>query len=250
MAKKTRTNKAAITVDLSGVEVGGKTVPEGKHQVSVDSASIETSNNSGSQYIKFEFEITEGKSKGSKLFHNCSLQPQALFNLKSVLTALGFAVPSKAFDLDLKELIGLECTVEVAHETYEGKKKSRVVEFIGGESEDDEEGDEEGDIEELLEELDKDELIELAEELGISKKDIKKAKNPLNLILEKDEADIQEAYDNLFGDEDDEEDDEDEADYSEMSLSELKAECKKRNLKVTKKMTEEDLIDMLEEDDE
>ena len=35
-----------------------------------------------------------------------------------------------------------------------------------------------------------------------------------------------------------------------MSLSELKAECKDRGLKVKKGMSKEDLIEMLEEDDE
>ena len=47
-----------------------------------------------------------------------------------------------------------------------------------------------------------------------------------------------------------EDEDEEETDYSEMSLSELKAECKDRGLKVKKGMSKEDLIEMLEEDAE
>ena len=48
----------------------------------------------------------------------------------------------------------------------------------------------------------------------------------------------------------DEEDEDEDQDYSEMSLSELKAECKDRGLKVKKGMDKEDLIEILEEDDE
>ena len=47
-----------------------------------------------------------------------------------------------------------------------------------------------------------------------------------------------------------EEDEDEDQDYSEMSLSELKAECKDRGLKVKKGMDKDDLIEMLEEDDE
>lgn len=251
-----------VNVDLSGVEVGSrKVIAEGKYPVSVNAATIETSNNSGNQYIKFELEVTEGKEKGYKLFHNCSLQPQALFNLKSVLIALGFEIPKKAFDLDLKALIGLECIVEVSHELYEGKKRARVTDFINPD-EDEGEGEEAGDIEEMLEDLDLDELKELAKELGVKVAKLKKVKDEdsvIELIMEFDEEEIEEAYDELFGDEEDEddeddededEDDEDDMDYEDMSLADLKAECRERGLKVKKGMKKPDLIEMLEEDDE
>lgn len=202
MAKKRRPSKA-VKVDLSGVESSQKAIPEGEYVVSVNDASIESSSK-GNDYIKFEFEVIEGSHKGAKLYHNCSLLPQALFNLKNVLEALGFDIPTKAFDLDLSDLLGLECEVEVGHETFEGKKKARILEFINPEDSDEEEDDdeedegEEEDLEAALENLSKKELRALVKEFevdiesGSDKEDIIEA-----LLEEVDEEDLEEAIEDL-----------------------------------------------------
>lgn len=259
---KTRKGRgsASVNVDLSGVEASRKTIPEGVYTLVVDSAT-QKSSQGGNPMIVFEFSVAEGKYQGSKLYENCSLQPQALFKLKSVLIALGMNIPNKAFDLDLKDLIGMTCEAEVGHETYEGKKKARILEYIDpndsdsdeDDSEDEDEDDDDTDVESTLMEMDLDDLKDLAKELDIPASSIKKAKKVKALVelimSEADEDDILEA----LGDEDEEdgEDEEDEEkDYSEMSLAELKAECKDRGLKVKKGMDKDDLIEMLEEDDE
>ena len=249
---------SSVNLDLSGVEVSRRAIPEGTYAVVVNKAEL-TKSREGNNMIKMEFEVTEGPHKGAKLFENCSLQPQALFKLKSVMLALGMNIPEGSFDLDTNDLVGLNCEVEVGHETYEGKKRARILEYINAEESDEEEEDsndsdeeDDGDLEEKLEEMSKDELKDLALELDIPKKkvlDAKKAKALIDLIL--DEADEEELMALLDGENEDEEDeDEEETDYSEMSLSELKAECKDRGLKVKKGMSKEDLIEMLEEDDE
>lgn len=326
MSKRNRgNNKKGVSIDLSGVEVGSrKALPEGKYPVTVDSVEIKESSNSGANYMAFTFEVEDGDHKGAKLFHNCSLQPQALFNLKAILLALGFEIPNKAFDLDTSALVGLSCVVEVAHEVYEGKKKARIVDFIN--PEDDEDGDSDVDLEELdkdelkqlaealkipakkikkakteedlielledcddedlaekyeelfgdeddsdseddedsdddsdtsMEDLDMDQLKELAKALKINSKKVKKCKDKEALIeLIEDEAeedDIEEAIDDLFGDDsDDDEDDEDDedSDYDSMSLKELKALAKERDIKVKKGMDKDDIIELLEDDDE
>lgn len=252
---------SSVNLDLSGVEVSRRAIPEGTYAVVVNKAEL-TKSREGNNMIKMEFEVTEGPHKGAKLFENCSLQPQALFKLKSVMLALGMDIPNGSFDLDTNDLVGLNCEVEVGHETYEGKKRARILEYINAEESDEEEEDsddsededdgDEVDLEEKLEEMSKDELKDLALELDISKKKVlaaKKAKALIDLIL--DEADEEELMALLDGENGDEEDEDDEeTDYSEMSLSELKAECKDRGLKVKKGMSKEDLIEMLEEDDE
>ena len=252
---------SSVNLDLSGVEVSRRAIPEGTYAVVVNKAEL-TKSREGNNMIKMEFEVTEGPHKGAKLFENCSLQPQALFKLKSVMLALGMNIPEGSFDLDTNDLVGLNCEVEVGHETYEGKKRARILEYINAEETDEEEEDsddsededdgDEVDLEEKLEEMSKDELKDLALELDISKKKVlaaKKAKALIDLIL--DEADEEELLALLDGEnEDGEDEDEEETDYSEMSLSELKAECKDRGLKVKKGMSKEDLIEMLEEDDE
>lgn len=263
MAKK----KSGIKVDLSNVQSGSKTVPEGNYQVKLSKAEIDKSQ-SGNDYIKMEFTITEGDRKGSKLFHNCSLQPQALFNLKSVLEALGFEIPGKAFDLDLSDILGLTCEVEVSHELYEGKKKARITEFIDPEGGSDDDSDDEVDITEVVEGLDSKDLKKLAKELGIKAKG-KSDEDLVDEISEEDEEEVQSALEELGlmpeedeeeegEDEEDEEDEEeaedeeeeDDTDYSEMTLKELKAEAKERGLKVKKGMDKDEIIELLEEDDE
>lgn len=256
MATKSRKGRSSssVNVDLSGVEASRKTIPEGTYEVVVNEATQKDSRD-GNPMIAFEFEVTEGAHKGAKLYENCSLQPQALFKLKSVLLALGMDIPNKAFDLNLRDLVGLTCEVEVGHEVYEGKKRARILQYNDPEDtqdEDEEETDEES-VEDKLAELDLDELKDLAKDLDIAASDIKKAKKVkalINLIMDSaDEDDILEALGEDSDDGDEEEDDEDQ-DYSEMSLSELKAECKDRGLKVKKGMDKDDLIEMLEEDDE
>ena len=247
-------SSSSVNVDLSGVEASRKAIPEGTYEVVVNEATQKDSRD-GNPMIAFEFEVAEGAHKGAKLYENCSLQPQALFKLKSVLLALGMDIPNKAFDLNLRDLVGLTCEVEVGHEVYEGKKRARILQYNDPEdTQDEEDGDEEEEsVEDKLSELDLDELKDLAKDLDISASDIKKAKKAkalIDLIMDSaDEDDILEAL-GEDSDEGDEEDEDEDQDYSEMSLSELKAECKDRGLKVKKGMDKDDLIEMLEEDDE
>ena len=266
MAKK---SKKGIKLNFDGVETGYKAVPEGTYEVRVKEVEAGTSQ-ANAPKLDFKFEIISGKNKGSLLFYTCSLQPQALFKLKVVLEALGYEIPEGNFNLDIDELIDLECSVEVAHETYEGKKRARIVEFITSdeddeddsededddsedeedtddedEEEDDEEDDEDDEDDEDEDEDEEDEvdyeslslkeLKALAKEKGI-KVDKKAKKDDIIALLQEED------------DEDDEEDDI--PDYESMNLKELKALCKERGIKVTKKDNKESLIEKLEEDDE
>src|SRR5690606_11994980 len=81
-------------------------------------------------YLKWVLEIIDGKHKGKVLYHNTSLQPQALFSLRNTLEALGMEVPQTVVELDLDNLIGLKAAVSVEIEVYQGKEKSRVVEVF------------------------------------------------------------------------------------------------------------------------
>lgn len=219
--------------DLTQVETGFKEIEEGRHIVTVEAAEIKESQ-TGNPYISFEFQA-EGES--GKIFHNSSLQPHALFNLKSVLQALGFGIPDKAFDLDLTELIGLECEVEVTHEVYEGKKRPRITEFYATEGVDDEYGD---DLESELEELDIEELEGIAKALGVKGTRKMDEDDLIDEILAFEDDEIEEAMDES----------DDESDYEDMSLKELRAEARDRGIKVKRSMDEDDLIDLLVEDDD
>jgi len=129
MATRSRAaKKSGISVDFSNTETSG-VLEEGDYLVEVDEVEDKESS-TGNPMLVFTFKVTEGEGKGRKLFHNCSLQPQALFNLRAVLEALGNEVPQGVLELDPSDLIGQTCGVSVNHEQYEGKTKARIAEFF------------------------------------------------------------------------------------------------------------------------
>ncbi|UOF76989.1 hypothetical protein [Caudoviricetes sp.] len=123
------TKKAGIAVDFSDTE-SQASLPEGDFLFEVDEVEQKTSENSGNDYLSITFKVAEGEFKGKKVWHNCSLQPQALFNLRGVLEALGFEVPQGVMELDPADMIGETCGGTVQLEVYEGKKRPRIVEFF------------------------------------------------------------------------------------------------------------------------
>lgn len=130
--KRNAPKKSTIAVDFSDTEASG-VIDEGDYLIEVEEVEKKVSDNSGADYLSITFKVVEGPFKGKKLFHNCSLQPQALFNLRGVLEALGFEVPQGVMELDTADMIGESCGASVAHEQYQGKTKARPVEFFPAE---------------------------------------------------------------------------------------------------------------------
>ena len=207
MAKKSR-KKNVLKIDFTNVEPGGK-VPEGDYPVRVKEVTLEESS-SGNPYLKWIFEIIDGKHKGKVLYHNTSLQPQALFNLRNTLEALGMEVPQTVVELDLDNLIGLKAAVSVEIEVYQGKEKSRVVEVFPLEDlvEEDEEDEEDYEDEDDDDEDDEDEDDEVEDEDESDEDD------------DEDEEDEDEDYED-DEDEDDEDEDEEVEVYTEEELEEM-----------------------------
>lgn len=253
MAKKVtgkNKNKKEISIDLTGVETGVKAIPEGTYSVKVAEAELTESQSSGAPMLKIVFEVTEGKHKGSKLFENVSLQPQALFKLKSLLTALGYDIPEGAFDLDTADLIDLECEVEVAHEKYEGRNRARIVEFIGEESDDEDDDSDEDEDEDDDEEEEEDDEEDYD---SMSLKDLKALAKEKGIKVTKgmDKDEIIEALEEADDEEDDEDEEEDDdVDYESMSVKDLKALAREKGIKVKKGMGKDEIIEALEEADE
>ena len=128
MALKTKAKSTKISVNMAGVEVA-KLVGEGIHKLKVNEVKKEVAD-SGKDKLEWKFGVTAGPFKNSTLYYNTSLQPQALWNLKGLLEALGVDVPDGVMDLDLKELVDMEVGGQVEHEVYEGKKRARIVDFM------------------------------------------------------------------------------------------------------------------------
>lgn len=102
-------------------------VPDGEYLVKVEEVTQEDGDKA--PYLKWVFVIAEGKSEGGKLYNNTSLSEKALWNLKTLLEALGVEIPEEEFDIEPEELVDLELMVSVELETFEGKKRPKIVDF-------------------------------------------------------------------------------------------------------------------------
>lgn len=138
--------KTGVTVNFKGVDGKRSTLPEDDYLVEVEEASQEESG-SGNDMIKFVFAVSEGKHKGAKLFLYCPLVENSLWKLRGVLESLGEDIPDDEMDIDLDDLIGKQLMAVVSHESFEGAKRAKMVDFYsvdgaeGDDSDDDEEDD-------------------------------------------------------------------------------------------------------------
>lgn len=235
--------KRVVNLNMKDVSVGG-VIPEGEYIVTVDEVSVEESQQ-GNQYLKWVFKVIDGPQKNSKIYHNTSLLPQSLFNLKNLLIALGVPVPDKAFQLNLDECEGCNCGVTVTHETYDGKKRSRVTDVFPLDASD-VEGEDDGE-EVDLEEMSLEELIEFAEEndIKLTAKQKKRKSAALAAIqdaLGDDEEEDEKADDEEADDEDtesedeaDEEEEDEEPALEDMDLDQLVEFAEENEIKLTAK---------------
>lgn len=231
--------KRVVNLNMKDVSVGG-VIPEGEYIVTVDEVSVEESQQ-GNQYLKWVFKVIDGPQKNIKIYHNTSLLPQSLFNLKNLLIALGVPVPDKAFQLNLDECEGCNCGVTVTHETYDGKKRSRVTDVFPLDASD-VEGEDDGE-EVDLEEMSLEELIEFAEEndIKLTAKQKKRKSAALAAIQDAlgddEEADDEEADDEDTESEDeaDEEEEDEEPALEDMDLDQLVEFAEENEIKLTAK---------------
>lgn len=116
-----------VTLDLSGVE-GRVNFTEGDHPLEVVEVTQETGDKA--DYFSWKFKATEDSdSPGAIVYNNTSLSEQSLWNLRTLLEALGVEIPDSEFDLDLDEMVGLQLMGSIELETYEGKKRPRLADF-------------------------------------------------------------------------------------------------------------------------
>ena len=227
--------KRVVNLNMKDVSVGG-VIPEGEYIVTVDEVSVEESQQ-GNQYLKWVFKVLDGKQKGSKIYHNTSLLPQSLFNLKNLLIALGVPVPDKAFQLNLDECEGCNCGVTITHETYDGKKRTRITDVFPLDASDVEADDDGEEVD--LEEMSLEELIEFADD-----NDIK-----LTAKQKKRKSAALEAIQDAMGDDeeaDEEADDEDTDEDSDDTVEEADDEAEEVALE---DMDLEGLVEFAEEND-
>lgn len=125
--KPTRRKGNTISVDFTGVKSGGATVPDGRYTAKVTAVEQKEGKESGEPYIELTWEVTSKKCNGREVkFDNYSLQPQALWRLKSLLEAMEIEVPDGEQDIDFDEIISdeTECIIEVTgQDSPDGERK-------------------------------------------------------------------------------------------------------------------------------
>ena len=137
-----------VRVDFSGVDTsGGREVPDGQYTLAVE-AIEEKESSEGNPYLAWTYKVADGEAKGARVWDNTSLQPQALWRLAKLLRCLGEEDLEGSVDLDLGAYIGRTVQAEIVNETYQGKRKPRVTDFMHASADEAEEAEEEAEEEE------------------------------------------------------------------------------------------------------
>ena len=121
-----------LNLDFTNVQGGDfEVLPKGTYTAAVFAIDQKYSNNGGNPYLNWQFKVQGGDHNGRIAFDTTSLQPQALWKLKSHLKAIAPDMDlSGSLDLDTDELLGNECRIVIEHEMYQGEPKARVKKVL------------------------------------------------------------------------------------------------------------------------
>ncbi len=107
-----------INVKLDDVESGFETFPDGSYKVEIQpSSKLKTAKASGAGKISVIAKCLEGEMEDRLISWDCSLQDQALWNLKSMLEAVDLEWEEDGFELE--DLFGKVLIIDVT--TYHWK---------------------------------------------------------------------------------------------------------------------------------
>jgi hypothetical protein len=156
-------------VDFSGVSEdirsGGRSkhIPEGDYLLKIMEGTWEEGEKA--DYIRWRFQVAQGKHKGTTLYANTSLSKKALWNLRNLIhAAKGRNVAGKAVNFDPDSLTGSIVGASIEDNEYNDRLYSTPVDFFSRdkfeetEAEDEETSD--SDEEEETEEEEEDEELE------------------------------------------------------------------------------------------
>lgn len=129
-SKKAAAKKTSVSVNFKGVQLR-QLLPEDDYRLKLVEAESGESQ-SGNDQITWVFQVNDGgKFDGQKLWFHTPLTENSLWKLHALLTALGIEVPDDELDLDLEEMVEAEHELMgvVQHETYDGTKRSKMMDF-------------------------------------------------------------------------------------------------------------------------
>jgi len=103
-------------------------LPSGWYNVAVTDGELRESKsekNPGSEYIHWEYTVQEGPHENRKVWDNTTLLPHALFSLKGLLAACGFAVDGD-LDFDIPDVVGKTLQIRLAQREHDGNTYNDV----------------------------------------------------------------------------------------------------------------------------
>ena len=130
-----------ISVNLTGVQLRPEPLSPGYYDAVVDECKQQPSKASGQPTISWRFNVMEGPNTdarteeydgqafaGRKAFTTTSLQPQALFALKSLLLGLGFdeETLNGTVDFEPSDMLGMPCVLAVVESVWNGQMSAKV----------------------------------------------------------------------------------------------------------------------------
>jgi len=103
-------------------------LPSGWYNVAVTDGEVRESKsekNPGSEYIHWEYTVQDGSYENRKVWDNTTLLPHALFSLKGLLAATGFAVDGD-LDFDIPDVIGKTLQIRITQREADGNTYNDV----------------------------------------------------------------------------------------------------------------------------
>lgn len=138
-----------LKMDFTGVEAYSR-CSEGIHRAKIAEVQEKTSQG-GDDMLQIKMEVVAGADKGCTVFDNCVLTDKALWKFKQLLTAIGVKCDGKVA-VDLDNLIGKTCDIEVSHEEYNGQVRARITNYsklVANTTNDDDDDDDDEEEEEV-----------------------------------------------------------------------------------------------------
>ena len=135
-----------VKLDMTGVESYTR-CPEGEWLAKLSSIEEGTVQGSGDDCLKARFEVIKGSAKGCAVFETFSLTEKALWKLKGFLEAIGMKANGK-LSLDLGQLEGKVCIIDVIHDEYNGQKGAKFASYHKPEDDEEDEVDDDEEEEE------------------------------------------------------------------------------------------------------
>lgn len=204
-AKGKKKNKGSVTVNMEGVESGGRSISDGWAKAVIKEAELGESE-AGNKMFTLKIAVDNGKQKAN-VFEHLVMTPNALWKTRTLLEAAGVDVEDGEMTFKADDFVDLEFDAEIINEEFEDKMRPKIGGFAPLGSNTDAEDDDEDDDEEEEDEDDEDD----EEEAPKSKKKSSKRKSKDD---EDDDEDDDSDDDDSDDDDDDDSDEDDEDDDS------------------------------------